>query len=395
MKRNKVTLLWLSVMVIVTLVMWLVPTKFKPVQVESRDDVPVDTIMEWESIDFMLSDERDKNDIVQVKYQDNEFSYLSHDMNSFPSYKQSVYHELYGAFSLLNRPNLREYQIINPHASLQFWYYSPYLRNQEQETVTLDYTIVDKENTNYTEVSHTFTQADYTSYSYISYAEDEAYFYLLLELYNKDLTDASLHQLTIDKKTAEVVQDQIIAYGDEQLYPMLTMQESNQPSYHVTGIDRSVNTLSIQENQRLSEDNYEAVVILNPKTLEFEEVTTPSVASNSKVIANLVINNENIYYFANESIMSAEDELLNYQVRMYEYDWQEKEFTEIWSKVLDTQTRFTIQSGQLYFGLIDNNQKAHVEQITLSSGEVEKTKEFTIDDKSDYQFHSMEFGFVY
>lgn len=395
MKRNKLTLLCLVIIVILTLTMWIVPKQFTPIQVQSQDD----TIMEWEKINFKLRDKTDEHDSVEIQYQDNQFNHLLYDINGQPSYRQTIYSEVYGAFSLLNRPNLREYQIINPNGAVQLWYFSNYLKDYEQGPLVLDYTVVDKENSNYIELSHTFTESDYTDYQYLSYAEDEAHFYLLLELSNAEYTNVKLHQLTINKETAEVQQDDIIKYEEVQPYNILSIEQINHPNYHVIGINKEVNSLSDEFTSRLQEETYRSLIILNPRTLEIEEVELPSYdsekPSSRENHSTVILNNENLYYFNNESVISDEGELENYQMSMFEYDQQGNEFTEIWSKKGDNNTRFTLQSGQLFLGIIDSEQNAHIEHVALNTGEVERTKEFVITEKSDYQFESLEFGYQY
>lgn len=389
MKRNKVPILWLLVILVVMVVVWFVPTQFEPIQVQSEQDVG----MEWKDINFMLSDESGNRSYVDMQYQNDEFNHLSTDYNTYNTYMGTVYEDVYGSFPITNRPNLREYAVVNTSNELQFWYHSPYLRNTEEEKSTFEYTLVNKETAEYTEATYTFPDEQYSNYYYISYAEDEDHFYILLGL---DLVN--LHQLTIDKATAEVLQDEDIEYEGAP-YSLSTIYQNEQPTYHVFGIYGDERTSSADNYGSLSVFNNRSIAVIDPTTLELTEIEiNDSEGENSMEYrdTNLaLIYGENLYNLKSQYNYTDEGEFISREMNMYQYDWEENDFSELWSMDLAENVSYTIQGGQLYLTNIEKPKHAQIEQISLNTGELEQVEDFTIKDDSNYQFSSVQFKGIY
>ena len=177
MKRNALTLSWIILMVLVVIVIWVSQTQVNPIQVQSQDED-----INWADLEFVLKDKDKEVSYVAFMEQDGKFTHLINDYISSQSLMQSVYDEVYSAFPLTNRPNLREYGVVNPNSSIQLWYQSSYLRDQDDDSLIFDYKIVDKDASVFTEGSYDLGEDKDSNYSVISYAEDDSNYYLLLTI---------------------------------------------------------------------------------------------------------------------------------------------------------------------------------------------------------------------
>lgn len=397
MKRNKVTILWLFIMVIVTLILWLVAMQFNPLHVQSQsDDTDQDTVMEWERLDFMLQGSDSPENYVRIQYQNNEFNHLLTDVNSLSWYTQSLYDEIYSEFPITNRPNLREYQVLNASDhNKQFWYKSPYLMDRDDEPLTFAYKIIDREQSEYIENTYTFDNDSAYMYSYLSYAEDESTYYVLLLLSNEQFDQSYIQQLSIDKDSGEVIADELVDYQAEEVYPLAPLVQNEKPRYHIIGLGYEPRSDSNQFYGNLYYYNNQKILAIDPATLELIEIEMPSMEeANSSLyqdVAMAMIEGEKLYYLINDLEGTSEGEITLNELKLYQYDWQEDEFTEVWAKELEEGQAFTIQFSQVYLETVEDKSQARIDKIQLDSGEVEATKEFTLEENANYEIVSLEF----
>lgn len=397
MKRNKVTILWLFIMVIVTLILWLVAMQFNPLHVQSQsDDTDQDTVMEWERLDFMLQGSDSPENYVRIQYQNNEFNHLLTDVNSLSWYTQSLYDEIYSEFPITNRPNLREYQVLNASDhNKQFWYKSPYLMDRDDEPLTFAYKIIDREQSEYIENTYTFDNDSAYMYSYLSYAEDESTYYVLLLLSNEQFDQSYIQQLSIDKDSGEVIADELVDYQAEEVYPLAPLVQNEKPRYHIIGLGYEPRSDSNQFYGNLYYYNNQKILAIDPATLELIEIEMPSMEeANSSLyqdVAMAMIEGEKLYYLINDLEGTSEGEITLNELKLYQYDWQEDEFTEVWAKELEEGQEFTIQFSQVYLETVEDKSQARIDKIQLDSGEVEATKEFTLEENANYEIVSLEF----
>lgn len=397
MKRNKVTILWLFIMVIVTLILWLVAMQFNPLHVQSQsDDTDQDTVMEWERLDFMLQGSDSPENYVRIQYQNNEFNHLLTDVNSLSWYTQSLYDEIYSEFPITNRPNLREYQVLNASDhNKQFWYKSPYLMDRDDEPLTFAYKIIDREQSEYIENTYTFDNDSAYMYSYLSYAEDESTYYVLLLLSNEQFDQSYIQQLSIDKDGGEVIADELVDYQAEEVYPLAPLVQNEKPRYHIIGLGYEPRSDSNQFYGNLYYYNNQKILAIDPATLELIEIEMPSMEeANSSLyqdVAMAMIEGEKLYYLINDLEGTSESEITLNELKLYQYDWQEDEFTEVWAKELEEGQAFTIQFSQVYLETVEDKSQARIDKIQLDSGEVEATKEFTLEENANYEIVSLEF----
>lgn len=397
MKRNKVTILWLFIMVIVTLILWLVAMQFNPLHVQSQsDDTDQDTVMEWERLDFMLQGSDSPENYVRIQYQNNEFNHLLTDVNSLSWYTQSLYDEIYSEFPITNRPNLREYQVLNASDhNKQFWYKSPYLMDRDDEPLTFAYKIIDREQSEYIENTYTFDNDSAYMYSYLSYAEDESTYYVLLLLSNEQFDQSYIQQLSIDKDSGEVIADELVDYQAEEVYPLAPLVQNEKPRYHIIGLGYEPRSDSNQFYGNLYYYNNQKILAIDPATLELIEIEMPSMEeANSSLyqdVAMAMIEGEKLYYLINDLEGTSESEITLNELKLYQYDWQEDEFTEVWAKELEEGQEFTIQFSQVYLETVEDKSQARIDKIQLDSGEVEATKEFTLEENANYEIVSLEF----
>lgn len=397
MKRNKVTILWLFIMVIVTLILWLVAMQFNPLHVQSQsDDTDQDTVMEWERLDFMLQGSDSPENYVRIQYQNNEFNHLLTDVNSLSWYTQSLYDEIYSEFPIINRPNLREYQVLNASDhNKQFWYKSPYLMDRDDEPLTFAYKIIDREQSEYIENTYTFDNDSAYMYSYLSYAEDESTYYVLLLLSNEQFDQSYIQQLSIDKDSGEVIADELVDYQAEEVYPLAPLVQNEKPRYHIIGLGYEPRSDSNQFYGNLYYYNNQKILAIDPATLELIEIEMPSMEeANSSLyqdVAMAMIEGEKLYYLINDLEGTSEGEITLNELKLYQYDWQEDEFTEVWAKELEEGQAFTIQFSQVYLETVEDKSQARIDKIQLDSGEVEATKEFTLEENANYEIVSLEF----
>lgn len=397
MKRNKVTILWLFIMVIVTLILWLVAMQFNPLHVQSQsDDTDQDTVMEWERLDFMLQGSDSPENYVRIQYQNNEFNHLLTDVNSLSWYTQSLYDEIYSEFPITNRPNLREYQVLNASDhNKQFWYKSPYLMDRDDEPLTFAYKIIDREQSEYIENTYTFDNDSAYMYSYLSYAEDESTYYVLLLLSNEQFDQSYIQQLSIDKDSGEVIADELVDYQAEEVYPLAPLVQNEKPRYHIIGLGYEPRSDSNQFYGNLYYYNNQKILAIDPATLELIEIEMPSMEeANSSLyqdVAMAMIEGEKLYYLINDLEGTSESEITLNELKLYQYDWQEDEFTEVWAKELEEGQAFTIQFSQVYLETVEDKSQARIDKIQLDSGEVEATKEFTLEENANYEIVSLEF----
>lgn len=397
MKRNKVTILWLFIMVIVTLILWLVAMQFNPLHVQSQsDDTDQDTVMEWERLDFMLQGSDSPENYVRIQYQNNEFNHLLTDVNSLSWYTQSLYDEIYSEFPITNRPNLREYQVLNASDhNKQFWYKSPYLMDRDDEPLTFAYKIIDREQSEYIENTYTFDNDSAYMYSYLSYAEDESTYYVLLLLSNEQFDQSYIQQLSIDKDSGEVIADELVDYQAEEVYPLAPLVQNEKPRYHIIGLGYEPRSDSNQFYGNLYYYNNQKILAIDPATLELIEIEMPSMEeANSSLyqdVAMAMIEGEKLYYLINDLEGASEGEITLNELKLYQYDWQEDEFTEVWAKELEEGQAFTIQFSQVYLETVEDKSQARIDKIQLDSGEVEATKEFTLEENANYEIVSLEF----
>lgn len=397
MKRNKVTILWLFIMVIVTLILWLVAMQFNPLHVQSQsDDTDQDTVMEWERLDFMLQGSDSPENYVRIQYQNNEFNHLLTDVNSLSWYTQSLYDEIYSEFPITNRPNLREYQVLNASDhNKQFWYKSPYLMDRDDEPLTFAYKIIDREQSEYIENTYTFDNDSAYMYSYLSYAEDESTYYVLLLLSNEQFDQSYIQQLSIDKDSGEVIADELVDYQAEEVYPLAPLVQNEKPRYHIIGLGYEPRSDSNQFYGNLYYYNNQKILAIDPATLELIEIEMPSMEeANSSLYQDVtmaMIEGEKLYYLINDLEGTSEGEITLNELKLYQYDWQEDEFTEVWAKELEEGQAFTIQFSQVYLETVEDKSQARIDKIQLDSGEVEATKEFTLEENANYEIVSLEF----
>ncbi|MGO4942143.1 hypothetical protein ACTQ5R_05800 [Ruoffia tabacinasalis] len=397
MKRNKVTILWLFIMVIVTLILWLVAMQFNPLHVQSQsDDTDQDTVMEWERLDFMLQGSDSPENYVRIQYQNNEFNHLLTDVNSLSWYTQSLYDEIYSEFPITNRPNLREYQVLNASDhNKQFWYKSPYLMDRDDEPLTFAYKIIDREQSEYIENTYTFDNDSAYMYSYLSYAEDESTYYVLLLLSNEQFDQSYIQQLSIDKDSGEVIADELVDYQAEEVYPLAPLVQNEKPRYHIIGLGYEPRSDSNQFYGNLYYYNNQKILAIDPATLELIEIEMPSMeeanSSSYQDVAMAMIEGEKLYYLINDLEGTSEGEITLNELKLYQYDWQEDEFTEVWAKELEEGQAFTIQFSQVYLETVEDKSQARIDKIQLDSGEVEATKEFTLEENANYEIVSLEF----
>lgn len=397
MKRNKVTILWLFIMVIVTLILWLVAMQFNPLHVQSQsDDTDQDTVMEWERLDFMLQGSDSPENYVRIQYQNNEFNHLLTDVNSLSWYTQSLYDEINSEFPITNRPNLREYQVLNASDhNKQFWYKSPYLMDRDDEPLTFAYKIIDREQSEYIENTYTFDNDSAYMYSYLSYAEDESTYYVLLLLSNEQFDQSYIQQLSIDKDSGEVIADELVDYQAEEVYPLAPLVQNEKPRYHIIGLGYEPRSDSNQFYGNLYYYNNQKILAIDPATLELIEIEMPSMEeANSSLyqdVAMAMIEGEKLYYLINDLEGTSEGEITLNELKLYQYDWQEDEFTEVWAKELEEGQAFTIQFSQVYLETVEDKSQARIDKIQLDSGEVEATKEFTLEENANYEIVSLEF----
>ena len=397
MKRNKVTILWLFIMVIVTLILWLVAMQFNPLHVQSQsDDTDQDTVMEWERLDFMLQGSDSPENYVRIQYQNNEFNHLLTDVNSLSWYTQSLYDEIYSEFPITNRPNLREYQVLNASDhNKQFWYKSPYLMDRDDEPLTFAYKIIDREQSEYIENTYTFDNDSAYMYSYLSYAEDESTYYVLLLLSNEQFDQSYIQQLSIDKDSGEVIADELVDYQAEEVYPLAPLVQNEKPRYHIIGLGYEPRSDSNQFYGNLYYYNNQKILAIDPATLELIEIEMPSMeeanSSSYQDVAMAMIEGEKLYYLINDLEGTSESEITLNELKLYQYDWQEDEFTEVWAKELEEGQAFTIQFSQVYLETVEDKSQARIDKIQLDSGEVEATKEFTLEENANYEIVSLEF----
>lgn len=397
MKRNKVTILWLFIMVIVTLILWLVAMQFNPLHVQSQsDDTDQDTVMEWERLDFMLQGSDSPENYVRIQYQNNEFNHLLTDVNSLSWYTQSLYDEIYSEFPITNRPNLREYKVLNASDhNKQFWYKSPYLMDRDDEPLTFAYKIIDREQSEYIENTYTFDNDSAYMYSYLSYAEDESTYYVLLLLSNEQFDQSYIQQLSIDKDSGEVIADELVDYQAEEVYPLAPLVQNEKPRYHIIGLGYEPRSDSNQFYGNLYYYNNQKILAIDPATLELIEIEMPSMEeANSSLyqdVAMAMIEGEKLYYLINDLEGTSESEITLNELKLYQYDWQEDEFTEVWAKELEEGQAFTIQFSQVYLETVEDKSQARIDKIQLDSGEVEATKEFTLEENANYEIVSLEF----
>lgn len=398
MKRNRLTLLWLLVMVMVMLFVWFAPTYFNPIQVASESDVNQDEAMKWERINVFLEDKDNPNGFILSKYYDNHFSYNQADINSVSGYNQALCDEVYSDFSIINRPNLRDYQIMAISETQQFWYKSPYLFNQDDDALTFTYTIIDRENADYIESAYDFEDQSLNNYYFLGYAEEADHYFVLLEFYYEQLEQSVMHQLSIDKISGEVVQEEKIEYVGEYSSGFIPFYQKNNPSYQVVGLTQE----PIHDNSLISFDYAQRdrrLLVINPKTKEMLEIEAPYFneanpsESGGRTVPIMV--DDKLYYLRNDINVQDEATQPQNELTMYQYDWDKEEFIEIWAKELDVDTIFTVQFKQIYLTTIEDENHARIESMQLDTGESEVIKRFVIDSSSNYEFSSLNFAELY
>lgn len=394
MKRNALTLSWIILMVLVVIVIWVSQTQVNPIQVQSQDED-----INWADLEFVLKDKDKEVSYVAFMEQDGKFTHLINDYNSSQSLMQSVYDEVYSAFPLTNRPNLREYGVVNPNSSIQLWYQSSYLRDQDDGSLIFDYKIVDKDASVFTEGRYDLGEGKDSNYSVISYAEDDTNYYLLLTIDGIERNPTHTIQLTINKETSEVVNEETIEEDLTDYYALSNAgYQLDQPHFHLI-LKSFVNpdSLSVNHSQLSSYNNYE-VAVIDPITLEVNDI----VVSNSESTddeefygeTNLVMVRENhLYYLKIDTAYTEGVEDSSSLITMYEYDFDGEDFEELWNReFLDFKgIAYTLQNSQLYMSMIEDEKQVRVEHVDILSGETDGEKIYTIKGSSQYQFLSTNF----
>lgn len=379
MKRNALTLSWIILMVLVVIVIWVSQTQVNPIQVQSQDED-----INWADLKFVLKDKDKEVSYVAFMEQDGKFTHLINDYNSSQSLMQSVYDEVYSAFPLTNRPNLREYGVVNPNSSIQLWYQSSYLRDQDDDSLIFDYKIVDKDASVFTEGRYDLGEGKDSNYSVISYAEDDTNYYLLLTINGIERNPTHTIQLTINKETSEVVNEETIEEDLTDYYALSNAgYQLDQPHFHLI---------------LKSYVNPDSLSVINPITLEMNDI----VVSNSESTddeefydeTNLVMVRENhLYYLKIDTAHTEGVEDPSSLMTMYEYDFDGEDFEELWNReFLDFKgIAYTLQNSQLYMSMIEDEKQVRVEHVDILSGETDGEKIYTIKGSSQYQFLSTNF----
>src|SRR5699024_2116964 len=154
-------------------------------------------------------------------------------------------------------------------------------------------------------------------------------------------------QLTINKETAEVVNEESI---EEDLTDYYALSNSgyqlDQPHFHLI---------------LKSYVNPDSLSVINPITLEMNDI----VVSNSESTddeefygeTNLVMVRENhLYYLKIDTAHTEEVEDPSSLMTMYEYDFDGEDFEELWNReFLDFKgIAYTLQNSQLYMSMIED-----------------------------------------
>lgn len=407
MKRNIKTLVWILLVVLVALTLWIRQTQLNPITIQSQEGELNAGNLTVPDLEFRLLDEEANRSHVTFREMNDGFSHLINDSSINVNPSQEVYDDVYSSFSLLDRPNLREYAVVNPDSAQQFWYRSPYLLDVEEgELMTFAYTLIDLETDTYKEHAYEFEHSEIGFYTYMSYAEDASNYYIVLELMNLDRAVQEINQLTIDKESGEVTESQTIDHDLNDYIPFSSaFQQLKHPSLHLF-----IKHLAPQErmsgdpNYLVNSNNVE-VAVINPETMEFEEIKLDQSAS-SEVNPNTgasyaIVREDQLFYLEIENTFSEDQASYSMELTMYEYDFEEATLNEIWQKELagdqasSKSSTYRLMSGQLFIATVEDGKHARLEHIDVESGDITGEKVYQISADSSYQFANVSFRQYY
>lgn len=384
MKRNIKTLIWMAVVVLLIIIMWFIPTQMNPIQSEndasSSIELPLNTLF------FEVGN--GKKESFNVIRDSDDFSVLSNDFRMRSKYTR-LKDSILELFPITNRPNIRSSNPINYDESVQLWY-TPFYMQHNSDNLSFDYTIIDTESVEFVEKSYDFPEQKYHNYDFISYAEDDDVYFILVTLKNYEYQTNDIYQLTIDKENYEVIENQKVDTKDKNLISTYHQTKSN-PGFHYL-----IESIEMVGNSSMYQNEVnENIILLDPVTLEFKELTLPvSQETDEEYYSrtpDVFVDGSELYVaswgkarwnkIGNYDIPNLGDKLV-----VYKYNFEKDTFEESWEFDTANYNSAVLDTNALYMTTIIDGKTSQVDQVDLTTGDVINTEKFNIDPDSDYEF---------